>query len=47
MKTFGKPDRVPHLPRKCREDARMTDNMVAEVNKRNPRMPEAPLAHKQ
>lgn len=47
MKTFDKPDRVPHLPRKCAEDARMTDNMVADVNKRNPRMPEAPLAHKQ
>ena len=42
MKTFGKGDRVQHLPRKPADGARMTDNMVKEENKRNPIMPEDP-----
>jgi len=42
MKSFGKGDRVQHLPRKPAEGARMTENMVKEVKKRNPIMPEDP-----
>jgi hypothetical protein len=31
--------RVPHLPRKVREDIRLTPGEVEEINRRNPIMP--------
>jgi hypothetical protein len=43
MKSFGKGDRVPQLPRKAPEQNRMTDAMLDAINKRNPIMPEAPM----
>ena len=42
MKTFGKGDRIQHLPRKPADGARQTENMIKEENKRNPVMPENP-----
>jgi len=42
MKSFGKGDRVQHLPRKPAEGARQTDHMIQEEKKRNPVMPENP-----
>ncbi len=47
MKSFGKTDRVPKLPRKARDENRMTEAMVEGVNQRNPRMPEKPMEYKQ